>query len=174
MKSKLYKSAVLLLLAALVGSVALFGWPQYLKHAENSALESVARHSHEITAVEVLHLSDTGETGPAGSYLVRYDDARRGITTRQSLVGPQASELVRVWGGVRLVEGYMAMCHDPGFVLRFLVGRRCVFEVAVCFDCENVSWQAAPFTASCRQMATTAFDKKSGMDALKTFLTQLR
>ena len=174
MKSKLYKSAVLLLLAGLVGVVAFFGWPLYLKHAENSSLEALARHSHEITAVEVLRLSDTGESGPAGSYLVHYDDSHRGIAARQTLTGPQAAELVRVWGGVRLVEGYMAMCHDPGFILRFLAGQRCVFEVAVCFHCENVSWQSAPFVTSCRQMAPTALDKKSGMDDLKTFLTQLQ
>ena len=67
MKSKLYKTTVLLLLAALVGVVAVFGWPHYIKHAEDSTLQSVGRHSHEITSVEVLRLTDTGETGPAGS-----------------------------------------------------------------------------------------------------------
>jgi hypothetical protein len=68
----------------------------------------------------------------------------------------------------------MAMCHEPGFVLRFMAGRQCVLEAAVCFDCENVSWQSAPFTTSCRQMAPTAYDKEASTDALKAFLTQIQ
>ena len=173
MKSKLYKSAVLLLLAVLIGVVVVFGWPHYLKHAENSSLDALARHSHEITAVEVLRLSETAESGPAGSYRIRIDGSHRGIVSRHTLTGPKASDLVRVWGSVRLSSDYIAMCHEPGFVLRFLAGRRCVFEVAVCFLCENASWQSSPFTSSLRGMIPASFDKNSGTEALKTFLTQL-
>jgi len=71
--SKLYKAAHLFLLAALIAVIVIFGWPLYLRHAENSSLETLARYPHEITAVEVLRLSDTDASGPAGSYLVRYD-----------------------------------------------------------------------------------------------------
>ena len=75
---------------------------------------------------------------------------------------------------MRFATGYMAGCHEPGFVLRFLSGQHSVFEVAVCFLCENVSWQSAPFTTSCRQMAPTVFDKNSGTENLKSFLMQLQ
>lgn len=143
MKSKLYKTALLLLLASLVGVIAVFGWPQYVKHAEESTLQSVGRHSHEITAVEVLRLTETGDTGPAGSVLVYYHDSRRGVASRQTLVGQQASDLVRHWGQVRFTDMYMAGCHEPGYVLRFVAGRQSILEVAVCFLCENVSWQSA-------------------------------
>jgi hypothetical protein len=68
----------------------------------------------------------------------------------------------------------MAGCHEPGFVLRFPAGQRCVFETAVCFSCENVSWQSAPFTTCCRQMAPTSYDKNAGTDALTEFLVQLQ
>ena len=173
MKPKLYKAAVLLLLTCLIGVVAFFGWPHYAIRQENSTLQSVGRHAHEITGVEVLRLA-SGETGPAGSYFVHFRNSQRGIATRQVLTGTQGSELVRLWGALRFAEGYMAGCHEPGFVLRFLAGQRVVFETAVCFDCENVSWKSAPFTSTCRQMAPTAFDKNSGIDALKAFLTQLQ
>jgi hypothetical protein len=172
--SKLYKTAHLSLLAALVASIAFFGWPLYIKHAENSSLEALARYPHDITGVEVLRLSDTGESGPEGSYLVRLDHSRRGIAARRILNGAQAEELIRTWGSVRIAEGSGgAMCHEPGFVLRFLDGQRSVFEVAVCFHCSNVSWQSAPFITSVRGMVPTVFDKDSGTEALKTFLTQL-
>ena len=171
MKSKLYKSAVLLVLVALVGAVAFFGWPHYLKYAEDTTLAAVRRHSREITAVEVLHLSDTEENGPSGSYLVRYDNSRRGIIARRTITGSQVAELVRLWGQVRFAEGYQAGCHEPGFVLHFLAGQRSIFEVAVCFECDNVSWQSAPFTTSCRQIYPKSIDKKSGADGLNAFLT---
>ena len=173
MKSKLYKATILFLLVALIGTVAFFGWPIYLKHAKDSTLETVGRRSREITAVEVLQLSSTGESGPSGSYLVGYNNSPRGIAARHTLTGVQASELVRLWSGVRFIEGYLAGCHAPGFVLRFLVGERCIFEAAVCFECENVSWQPAPFSHALRQMTPDAIEKKSGIEPLKTFLTQL-
>ena len=174
MKWTLSRLAVLLLLVTLVAAVPVFGWPRYLKHAEDSALQSVARHSREITAVEVLRLSPDGETGAAGSYLVHYDDSRRGIDVRHTVTGAGAAELGGLWGRVRFAEGYLAACHEPGFALRFFSGHRSIFEVAVCFECDNVSWQPLPFTTSCRQMYPTLIDPKSGTDALKTFLTQLQ
>jgi len=163
-----------LLLVTLVAAVAVLGWPRYLKHAEDSALRTVGRHSHEITAVEVLRLSPNGETGASGSYLVHYDNSRRGIDVRHMVTDAGAAELVRLWGRVRFAEGYLAACHEPGFALRFLSGHRSIFEVAVCFECDNVSWRALPFTTSCRQMYPTLIDPKSGTDALKAFLTQLQ
>ncbi len=173
MKRTLYNTAVLLLLAALIVVVALVGWPTYYNHAETASLAAFTQHSREITAVEVLRLSDTADSGPAGSYRVRIDGSRRGIVSRQTLTGSQASDLVHVWGSVRLSSDYRALCHEPGFVLRFLAGQRCLFEVAVCLMCENASWQSSPFTASVRGMIPTSFDKNSGTDALKKFLTQL-
>ena len=173
MRFKLYKAGVLSLLAALAGICAFFGWPLYLKRAEDTTLASVARHSQEITAVEVLRLTERGSVGPAGSYDLGYNRSRRGIAERAMLAGAQASTLVKHWGEIRFATLLMAGCHEPGFVLRFLTGHRCVLEVAVCFDCENVSWSSAPFTTSCRQMLPPALGGNSGIEGLKTYLTQL-
>ena len=174
MKSKLYKAAVLLLLAALVGSVFVFGWSHYVEYSSRQALHLVSQHAHDITAVEVLSITGASESGAAGSYRLPYDHARYGVTARHTLTGEQAAELVRTWSRVRFIEGILAGCHSPGFVLRFLAGHRTVFEVAVCFDCENVSYSPAPFESALIQMSTPKFDPKSGTEELKTFLTQLQ
>jgi hypothetical protein len=175
MRSKLYKAAVLLLLMTLVGVVIFFGLPVYIEHAEDTSLQIVGRRAYDINAVEVLRLTETDDSGPAGSYLVHYDSRKRGIAARQTLTGHQADELIELWGNVRILgrDSYEAACHDPGFVLRFLDGRKCLFEVAVCFHCENISWQSVPGFTSCRQMAPSRFDAKPNMDALKTFLSGL-
>ena len=78
-----------------------------------------------------------------------------------------------IWSRVRFVEGLVAGCHDPGFVVRFMAKRRCVFEGAVCFTCENVSYVPAPFESACIQMVPTSFDPKSPVEDLKAFLLQL-
>jgi Tfp pilus assembly major pilin PilA len=172
-KRKLYKVAVLLLLATLIAVIALVAGPIYYTHAENSSLEALARHSHEVTAIEVLRLSHSAETASAGSYRIPINLASRNIVSRQTLTGSRASELLRIWGSIRLARDYIPMCHDPGFVLRFLAGQRCVFEVAVCLDCENASWWSSAVTPSIRGMIPESFDKNSHTEALKTFLTQL-
>jgi hypothetical protein len=95
------------------------------------------------------------------------------VVAQHTLIGERAAELVRTWGRVRFVEGVQAGCHSPGFVLRFLAGHRNIFEAAVCFECENISYRPSPFASAIIQIAPTAWDPKSGIDQLKTFLTQL-
>src|SRR5689334_15034110 len=116
MKAWLYKSAVLILLLAILGSIIWFGWPQYLAHVEATALKIVGQRAREITAVEILRLTDSGENGPAGSYLIGYDNSKRGIAWSKALLGEGAATVVRLWKELGYTNQYQAGCHEPGFV----------------------------------------------------------
>jgi len=172
-KTTLFRVVVLLLLVVLIGAVSVFSFPYYVQYRSQQMLSAVGEHSREITAVEVLRIDGGAKSGAEGSYFLTYDHTKYAITARHRLTGSQAAELVDLWRNLRFIDSIHAGCHAPDKVLRFLVGSRCVFEVAVCFHCENISYEAAPFTAACISMATAQFDPKEGMGHLKGYLEKL-
>jgi hypothetical protein len=174
MKSKIYKTAVLLLLAGLIAAVFYLGWPQYVRYSSDRAVKSVNRHAHEITSVEVLTIKEIKGVPEGDRYELFSSGRYAAVTGRHVLTGHAASEVVHAWGRIRLTNGLVAGCHEPAFVVRFFAGRRKVFEMNVCFDCENISYKAAPFQWDTIQMITTKYDAKSGYDDFAAILTKLQ
>jgi hypothetical protein len=173
LKSILYKAAVLLFLAAILVSIVVFGWSPYVEFASRRALYAVSQHAHEITSVEVLEITGKSESGSSGSYRLPYDHEHYAIIARHTLTGEQAAELVRKWNAVHFVQYYEVLCHNPGYVLRFLAGQRTIFEASVCFDCENITYSPVPFESVLVQMAPGKLAPNPGVDDLKKFLTML-
>ncbi len=139
------------------------------------SLDAVARRGHEVTSVEVIKLADREVKPGEAFYHVRHERADFPIVGRVTLsLGAQATTLVKLWRQVRFSNGWSTLCHEPGFVLRFIVGSRCAFEVSVCFKCENICWEPTWFTSSipfdgASQTGTPA----SKMDELKNYLMKL-
>ena len=70
---------------------------------------------------------------------VASDDAILGyrIHARATVRADQAVEIADLWRKQRRGRHFSAMCHSPGFALRFLQDGKLVFETTVCWECHN-------------------------------------
>jgi len=173
MNGKLYRLVVILLLAGLIAAAGWFGWPWYAQRAEHTSLEMVTRRGHEVTSVEVIKLGEKASDPSGPSYHAGCVGWNFPITGRQTLTGAEAVKLVDLWKHIQLTNGYQTLCHEPGFVLRFMVGTKCIFEASVCFKCENICWNPTPFTSACISMVSPRISDDSKMDDLKNYLMKL-
>lgn len=48
-----------------------------------------------------------------------------------------AMKFMQHWGAMRFHADYSAMCHDPAFVVRFMMGDDVLLKTSLCLHCQN-------------------------------------
>jgi hypothetical protein len=121
--------------SVVAGIAALQVWPLargYFSHPVDAFTDSLPT----IDRVEVYHLVGIGGDAETG-FPVRPYNAYSRIIGSAELTGADAESLASLWRSQTFGWKYQAMCHDPGFGLRFYRGPSLLFETSVCFSCKN-------------------------------------
>lgn len=107
--------------------------PYFLGLMEVKA-EEFGRLMNDVDEIEVIALVD----GPLGTTGVHAEKALGyGVHGKKTLRGDEAKQVHDLWRYLRRGRTFSAMCHDPGYVLRFWKDGKLILETSVCWSCHN-------------------------------------
>ena len=87
----------------------------------------------EIDEIEIFSLEGrVPNPAPSDDTILGYR-----IHARATVRADQAVEIADLWREQRVGRHFTAICHNPGFALRFLQDGKSVFETTVCWECHN-------------------------------------
>ncbi len=87
----------------------------------------------DVDEIEVMALGEEDLSAPNGPERV----ANYAIAGRTVLRGEEAEKVATLWRGLFRARGFSAMCHKPGYALRFRQRGKLLFETTVCWECHN-------------------------------------
>ena len=86
-----------------------------------------------VDELEVMALGEPDLSVPNGLERV----ANYAISGRAILRGEEAEKVATLWRSLFRGRGFSAMCHKPGYALRFRQRGKLLFETTVCWECHN-------------------------------------
>lgn len=133
-------------------------------------VEVPARYAAGLPAydrVEILLLGEQQEEAEKNTLAVPPDGLHAPILKRKELKGAEATRLCELWRGLSFDLWAQALCHIPGYALRFYKDGKVEFETSVCFMCSNFSYPKPPKGRSLHGFSM----KDPAGQALRDFLT---
>jgi len=86
--------------------------------------------------VDVFHVNSKDVEKSTG-FPVRPYESEVQILGKKYFLKGDAEIIAALWRKQRFDYNYQALCHEPGYALRFYSGRSLLFETSVCFHCSN-------------------------------------
>lgn len=139
----IYVSAGFFLLGALLfyGAITL-ELPEAAGKRSLSLLQDAVRTAD---AVEVSMLSFPKAHPTAPRYHTKRFPAEYAVVGTRRLSPEQTREFLGILDQHDFTAAYGAMCHDPGFVLRFSRRGRTILTGSLCLECMNIELEPWPF-----------------------------
>lgn len=90
-----------------------------------------------VSRVEIFEV--LGETNAVTSHKFTIYGERTSLHSGSALVLESAAAMsfMQHWGAMRFHSDYSAMCHDPAFVVRFMLGDEVLLKTSLCLHCQN-------------------------------------
>ena len=106
--------------------------------------EAAARfYGREIGPVNRLEIFEVLEEADAAmKHTINIRGERTALHTGPPLIldKDSASKFMHHWTEMRFHAGYSAMCHDPAFVIRFMMGKDVLLKTSLCLRCQNFTY----------------------------------
>ncbi|MEA3209404.1 MAG: hypothetical protein QOE70_2461 [Chthoniobacter sp.] len=135
-----------------------------------SLLQTAVQTADEI---EVSFLSKATPKPTQARYRTKAFPEEFTITSSQRLTSDQTKQLLGILQQHVFDPGGGAMCHDPGFVLRFARQGRTLLTGSLCLHCTNLEIEPFPFAP----IWISIFDKEAKdmrLQTIEKFLATLR
>ncbi len=89
----------------------------------------------EVDEIEVIGFDGVDPRGSGGLGSISHYQ----IIGKVALHGDDAKTVAELWRSLPRGRVFSAMCHNPGYALRFKRGGKTIFETTVCWKCNNYS-----------------------------------
>jgi hypothetical protein len=114
---------------------------------EVAALKHGSELPYTINRVELLEI--VAATSQATTITIRTMDLEQSfpVGKRIVLTGAESEAFTDAWRSMAFGWGYASLCHEPGFVLRFMEDDQTFLETSLCFKCRDF-YVPTPFGAT--------------------------
>ncbi|HET6409249.1 MAG TPA: hypothetical protein VFG14_15285, partial [Chthoniobacteraceae bacterium] len=132
-----------------------------LAHVRGMEIFEEIRATDEVEVISLHGRDSSRSTGP--------DRVGDGYTVvgRKMLKGDDARLVMNIFLGLPTHERY-ALCHNPGYGLRFRGKGRLIFETTVCWECENLTIPIGVFGSAYRGFEGDSQNSKHLLETLKS------
>lgn len=152
-------------IAAFVGAFAFAGDEIVARHSVSLLKKAIERADE----IEISFLKGAEEYPQAP----RYTDhsIEYAIVATRRLNPSETGEFLAVWKG-HLFGDDGALCHDPGYIVRFKSKGKDVLTCTLCLECMNIKLEPFPFFPGCVALAEIG-SSTLRLSKLESFLTEL-
>ena len=119
---------------------AIFGHLQTYAIGEMEvAAKKYGRELGPVSRVEIFEVLP--ESNAVATHKFDIDGERTSLHSGPALLleSNAAATFMQHWTAMRFHADYSAMCHDPAFVVRFMMGDEVLLKTSLCLHCQNFS-----------------------------------
>ena len=94
-------------------------------------------YGDDVDAVEIFEIEQGARIVSTFTLRIGSQVEKHGIGVKKSLSAEETKKFMQRWSRMHFHWGLSGMCHEPGFIVRFLKDGKPVLETTLCFKCQN-------------------------------------
>lgn len=146
-----------------------------LPHAMHlKSLKVLHKSLKEADAIEIRVLTDVKSHPNLPRYSTKIDGDELALAPGPQLTQAQTKELLGILKVHTFNPGGGAMCHDPGYLLRFSRQGHLLLETSLCLHCGNLEMEPFPFIPIWVTLYDPRSDRPSPLPTLTDFFAKLK